>query len=57
MATGKQTVEVVRGWSGGPYGSREPEDRFDYDVEDDPEKLVELGLVKKVTAKASEAKA
>jgi hypothetical protein len=49
----KQRVEVVRGWSGGPYGSKEPTDSFDYDLDADPEKLSELGLVKKAAAKAA----
>lgn len=55
----KREVEVVegRGWSGGPYGSKESGDRFDYDVSADPEKLVELGLVAPVPAKAPAGKA
>lgn len=45
-----QRVEVVegRGWAGGPYGSKDSGDRFDYDLKNDPHKLGALGLVKAV---------
>ena len=52
-------VEVVegRGWSGGPLGAKAHGDPpFDYDVAGDPLKLVELGLVREVEAKAAPAK-
>ena len=58
MATARTNVEVevVTGWSGGPYGSREPGETFDYDWERDPADLVKLGLVKKAGARAAAEK-
>lgn len=54
MATDETvTVEVVTGWAGGHYGSREPGDTFDYDWDGDPADLVKLGLVKQAGAKAA----
>ncbi len=48
----KQQVEVVRGWTGGPYGDRVEGDTFAYDVANDPDRLVALGLVREATASA-----
>lgn len=43
-------VIVVKAWSGGPLGAREPGDRFDYDLERDPHGVAALGLVKAAPA-------
>jgi hypothetical protein len=56
MAEKKKEVEVVEGrsWTGGPYGSKAAGDRFAYDVENDPDQLIALGLVKEAApAKAA----
>ena len=52
----KQEVTVVQGWSGGPYGSREPGETFEYDLQKDDADLAKLGLVKPAPKKASEGK-
>lgn len=47
-------VTATRGFSG-QNGSRTKGERFEYDVEKDPDKLVKLGFVKTDAAKAEAA--
>lgn len=51
-------VKVVRSFGPSAVGSREKNERFEYDADKDPHGLVKLGLVEKIeeSAPASAAK-